>query len=62
VYYAVKDAIGATFSWSPKVAFVARFMTVFASIIAITKDLPDIEGDRVSQIAKYYHFLSCFSH
>ena len=23
-----------------------RFMTVFASVIAITKDLPDIEGDR----------------
>ena len=48
VYYAVKDAVGATFQWSPKVAFVARFMTMFASVIAITKDLPDIEGDRVS--------------
>lgn len=47
VYYAVKDAIGASFSWSPKVAFVARFMTLFASVIAITKDLPDIEGDKV---------------
>ena len=47
VYYAVKDAIGATFSWSPKVAFVARFMTIFATVIAVTKDLPDIEGDKV---------------
>jgi len=47
VYYAVKDAVGASFSWSPKVAFIARFMTLFASVIAITKDLPDIEGDKV---------------
>jgi homogentisate solanesyltransferase len=48
VYYAVKDALGASFSWSPKVAFIARFMTTFASVIAITKDLPDVEGDKVS--------------
>ena len=48
VYYAVKDAIGASFSWSPKVAFIARFMTIFATVIAVTKDLPDIEGDKVS--------------
>lgn len=50
VYYAVKDAIGASFSWSPKVAFIARFMTIFATVIAVTKDLPDIEGDKVGQI------------
>jgi homogentisate solanesyltransferase len=48
IYYAVKDAVGATFSWSPKVTFVARFMTMFATVIAVTKDLPDIEGDKVS--------------
>jgi homogentisate solanesyltransferase len=47
VYYAVKDAIGAPFSWSPKVSFIARFMTAFATIIAVTKDLPDTEGDKV---------------
>jgi homogentisate solanesyltransferase len=47
VYYAVKDAIGASFKWSPKVAFIARFMTIFATVIAVTKDLPDIEGDKV---------------
>lgn len=47
VYYAVKDAIGLAFAWSPKVSFVARFMTIFASVIAITKDLPDVEGDKV---------------
>lgn len=50
VYYAVKDAIGATFTWSPKVAFIARFMTLFATVIAVTKDLPDIEGDKVGAI------------
>ena len=47
VYYAVRDAIGAPFSWSPKVAFIARFMTAFATCIAVTKDLPDTEGDKV---------------
>lgn len=51
VYYAVKDAIGAgPFAWSPKVAFIARFMTVFAMAIAVTKDLPDVEGDEANQI------------
>lgn len=48
IYYAVKDAIGSSFSWSPKVAFIARFMTIYATVIAVTKDLPDIEGDKVS--------------
>jgi homogentisate solanesyltransferase len=53
VYYAVRDAIGANFAWSPKVTFIARFMTVFASIIAITKDLPDTEGDKAFQIETF---------
>jgi len=53
VYYAVKDAIGAAFSWSPKVSFIARFMTMFASVIAITKDLPDVEGDKAYNIETF---------
>lgn len=53
VYYAVKDAIGAPFSWSPKVSFIARFMTVFATVIAITKDLPDTEGDKANKIETF---------
>eukprot|EP00592_Proboscia_alata_P010590 CAMPEP_0194352678 /NCGR_PEP_ID=MMETSP0174-20130528/1117_1 /TAXON_ID=216777 /ORGANISM="Proboscia alata, Strain PI-D3" /LENGTH=382 /DNA_ID=CAMNT_0039120897 /DNA_START=117 /DNA_END=1265 /DNA_ORIENTATION=- len=53
VYYAVKDAIGSSFSWSPKVAFIARFMTVFATVIAVTKDLPDTEGDKANQIETF---------
>ena len=52
VYYAVKDAFGAVFTWSPKVSFIARFMTIFASVIAITKDLPDVEGDKVSLFSR----------
>jgi len=53
VYYAVKDAIGAPFAWSPKVAFIARFMTVFATVIAVTKDLPDVEGDKAFNISTF---------
>jgi homogentisate solanesyltransferase len=56
VYYAVKDAIGATFQWSPKVTFIARFMTAFATVIAVTKDLPDVEGDKVRYLLD---FLAC---
>jgi len=53
VYYAVLDALSTSFVWSPKVAFVARFMTVFASVIAITKDLPDVEGDEKYEIETF---------
>ena len=53
IYYAVKDAIGAPFGWSPKVAFIARFMTAFATVIAVTKDLPDVEGDRKFNISTF---------
>jgi homogentisate solanesyltransferase len=53
VYYAVRNAIGAPFQWSPKVAFIARFMTIFASTIAVTKDLPDTEGDKAYQIETF---------
>ena len=60
IYYAVKDAIGAPFTWSPKVSFIARFMTMFATVIAVTKDLPDVEGDkvRVSSAAVSESFIS----
>ena len=59
VYYAVKDAIGSTFSWSPKVSFIARFMTMFATVIAVTKDLPDVEGDKVRHyIYIYIHAIT----
>lgn len=37
VYYAVREALGIKFSWNPVVVFIASFMTVFASVIAVTK-------------------------
>mmetsp|Transcript_31306 Transcript_31306/g.36533 ORF Transcript_31306/g.36533 Transcript_31306/m.36533 type:complete len:401 (+) Transcript_31306:48-1250(+) len=53
IYFAVRDAIGAPFKWSPKVSFIARFMTAFATVIAVTKDLPDIEGDNAYNIKTF---------
>ena len=46
MYYATREALGLAFRWSAPVAFLARFMTVYAAVIAVTKDLPDVEGDR----------------
>jgi homogentisate solanesyltransferase len=46
VYHAVRAALGLPFQWSPPIAFITSFVTVFATVIAITKDLPDVEGDK----------------
>ncbi|KAK1259878.1 hypothetical protein QJS04_geneDACA010164 [Acorus gramineus] len=51
VYYATTAALGLTFQWSSPVVFITIFVTVFALVIAITKDLPDVEGDRKFQIS-----------
>lgn len=51
VYYATRAALGLTFQWSTPVAFITCFVTLFALVIAITKDLPDVEGDRKYQIS-----------
>lgn len=37
VYYAVREALSIPFQWNPVVAFISSFMTVFASVIAVTK-------------------------
>jgi homogentisate solanesyltransferase len=37
VYYAVREALGVSFQWNPVVVFISSFMTIFASVIAITK-------------------------
>ncbi|XP_022982987.1 homogentisate solanesyltransferase, chloroplastic-like isoform X1 [Cucurbita maxima] len=50
VYYATRAALGLAFEWSSPVAFITTFVTMFALVIAITKDLPDVEGDRKFQI------------
>jgi len=36
-----------------QVAFLARFMTVYGIVIAATKDLPDVEGDRKGGIETF---------
>lgn len=41
----VREALGIPFQWNPIVVFITRFMTVFAAVIAVSKDLPDTEGD-----------------
>ncbi|KAM0952073.1 putative homogentisate solanesyltransferase [Dioscorea sansibarensis] len=51
VYHATRSALGLSFRWSSPVAFITIFVTVFALVIAITKDLPDVEGDRKFQIS-----------
>ncbi|KAL6336961.1 hypothetical protein AAG906_036275 [Vitis piasezkii] len=51
VYYATRAALGLPFMWSAPVVFITTFVTLFALVIAITKDLPDVEGDRKYQIS-----------
>ncbi|KAL8150499.1 hypothetical protein V2J09_020307 [Rumex salicifolius] len=53
VYYAVRAALGLPFAWSPPVVFITTFVTFFALVIAITKDLPDVEGDRKFKISTF---------
>ncbi|XP_002531591.3 homogentisate solanesyltransferase, chloroplastic [Ricinus communis] len=51
VYHATRAALGLSFEWSSPVAFITTFVTLFALVIAITKDLPDVEGDRKYKIS-----------
>lgn len=53
VYYATRAALGLPYQWSPSIVFVTIFVTIFATVIAITKDLPDIEGDRKYNISTF---------
>lgn len=56
VYYSTRAALGLSntpFVWSPAIAFITTFVTLFAVVIAITKDLPDIEGDRAAGIETF---------
>jgi hypothetical protein len=46
VYHATRSAIGFAFAWAPSILFITCFVTLFAVVIAVTKDLPDIKGDR----------------
>jgi len=53
VYYATRAALGLPFQWSPAIMFITTFVTVFAVVIAITKDLPDVEGDKANGIETF---------
>ncbi|KAI0567819.1 UbiA prenyltransferase [Gracilaria domingensis] len=53
VYHATKSALGVPFAWSPPITFLAVFMTVFACVIALSKDLPDIKGDTIEGIPTF---------
>lgn len=53
VYHATKSALGVPFAWSPPITFLAVFMTVFACVIALSKDLPDIRGDRAEGVPTF---------
>ena len=46
VHHATTAALGLPFAWSPPILFITCFVTVFAVVISITKDLADIEGDK----------------
>ena len=45
LHHAASTALGLAISWPAQVCFIAAFMTVFATVIAVAKDLPDVEGD-----------------
>mmetsp|Transcript_4541 Transcript_4541/g.12334 ORF Transcript_4541/g.12334 Transcript_4541/m.12334 type:complete len:406 (-) Transcript_4541:716-1933(-) len=53
VYHATMAALGLPFQWSPPITFLAFFMMVFATVIALSKDLPDIEGDRKFKVSTF---------
>lgn len=53
VYYATRASLGLEFAWNPSIVFITLFVTVFATVIAITKDLPDIEGDLKFNISTF---------
>ena len=53
VHHATTAAIGLPFVWSPPILFITAFVTVFAVVISITKDLADIEGDKKFNIETF---------
>ncbi|KAI8475162.1 MAG: homogentisate solanesyltransferase [Monoraphidium minutum] len=53
VYHAARAALQLPFVWSPPITFITVFVTVFATVIAVTKDLPDVEGDRAHGIQTF---------
>eukprot|EP00913_Durusdinium_trenchii_P030828 g28873.t1 len=44
VYYATRAMLGVPFGWSYPTIFITCFCSVYALVIAVTKDLPDVQG------------------
>mmetsp|Transcript_43291 Transcript_43291/g.85752 ORF Transcript_43291/g.85752 Transcript_43291/m.85752 type:complete len:713 (+) Transcript_43291:66-2204(+) len=59
LYYAACELLFRPFAWDPAVIFLTRFMTVFAAMIAITKDLADVEGDKRGQVKTFASTFGC---
>ena len=57
VYHSVRAALRLPFQWSPHTAFITVFVTLFAVCIALTKDLPDVRGDRAANIRTFASVL-----
>jgi homogentisate solanesyltransferase len=53
VYHATSSALALPFSWTPPIVFLAAFMSLFACVIALAKDLPDIRGDRLGNVPTF---------
>ena len=53
VYHAARAALKLPFRWSPAIVFITTFSTIFATVIAITKDLPDVDGDKKYDIKTF---------
>ncbi|GJQ15703.1 hypothetical protein GpartN1_g7494.t1 [Galdieria partita] len=53
VYHATKAALGMRFQWNPTILFTACFMTVYACVIALAKDLPDVQGDKQYRVETF---------
>jgi len=53
VYYATRSMLGVAVSWSSPTAWMTTFGVIFALVIAVTKDLPDVEGDRQGNVETF---------
>jgi homogentisate solanesyltransferase len=53
VYVATKEALRLNLSWTPALRLFIMIMSVFAGVIAVTKDLPDVHGDRLHQVPTF---------
>merc|ERR1712048_403713 len=55
--YAVRAALRLPFVWSPPTLFITGFVTTFAIAIAVSKDLPDVAGDRLEGVKTFATML-----